>query len=270
MITVLSNIVEIVVLTAFSALDDVAIRGGQLRRQTCSDALSLKLAPGGGTIRQIGYGYLLRIHGALQSGKLRRGLDGSEENGLVLVHSRICEQKGRVRERDNGRRGHWTNSTHSFDKVSGRRERQTKGVAIFLEVIDEGISDSHGAPLHCGGRKGWCCREREGGRKSADGCGGGGCRDRGREGFALEGLQLLFGGGGGRAAAGRKVVVRIWARLRVTQPRGSLQRRPKPGAAQIESACLVQDGTHKLSSRFVIRKTSRKRLQTLDAENAKK
>lgn len=63
----------------------------------------------GGTIQlyqqtfQVGYfcsknnQYLLRVRCALHLSKVRRGVNGAQEDGLELVHSRIGEKKSRIR-----------------------------------------------------------------------------------------------------------------------------------------------------------------------------
>lgn len=41
--------------------------------------------------------YLLRVRCALHLSKFRRGVNGAQEDGLELVHSRIGEKKSRIR-----------------------------------------------------------------------------------------------------------------------------------------------------------------------------
>ena len=121
-----------------------------MRRRTCSDALS-KILELDGKLEATEQ-YLLRIDGALQGGKVGRRLDGSEEDGLVLVHAGICEQQSRIRERDDRRRGHWEKSATIFQRHE--TQRRTEGVAIFLEELNEGLSDTVCAPLHFDGTEG--------------------------------------------------------------------------------------------------------------------
>ena len=41
--------------------------------------------------------YLLRVRCALHLSKFRRGVNGAQEDGLELIHSRIGKKKGRIR-----------------------------------------------------------------------------------------------------------------------------------------------------------------------------
>ena len=81
---------------------------------------------------------LLRVAGSLQLGERTGGVDLSirgdceanlsEEDGFVLVHSRVCKEKRGVVERNDGR---------GLDE----------GVSVVLEELDEGAA-------HLGGRPG--------------------------------------------------------------------------------------------------------------------
>jgi hypothetical protein len=48
---------------------------------------------------------LLCVDGALQFGEIRVGIDGAQEDGLVLIHARICEEQRGIRERHNAATG---------------------------------------------------------------------------------------------------------------------------------------------------------------------
>lgn len=48
----------------------------------------------------------LRVCSALEFGKVRVWVDSSEEDGLVLVHASVGEEKGRVRKWHNTAAGH--------------------------------------------------------------------------------------------------------------------------------------------------------------------
>lgn len=50
---------------------------------------------------------LLRVHCTFELCKVGRGVDGSEEDGFVLVHSSIGEEEGWIRVRDHRRGGYW-------------------------------------------------------------------------------------------------------------------------------------------------------------------
>jgi hypothetical protein len=99
----------------------------------------------------------LRVGGALQLSKVRRWVNGSQEDGLELVHTRIGEQKSRIRQRSDRGRGYYgpfpvspSGGVEGHEKKESRRA-PTKGVTILFEIIQEGFSDSQSGPFRPNG-----------------------------------------------------------------------------------------------------------------------
>jgi hypothetical protein len=65
---------------------------------------------------------LLGINGSLQVVEVRRWIDSTQKDWLVLVHASVGEQQSRIIVWNNGRRG-------------------DKRVATFLKVLQEGVTD---------------------------------------------------------------------------------------------------------------------------------
>ena len=78
-------------------------------------------------------------------GEVRLGVNGSEEDGLVLVHASIGEQQAWVRKGHD--RGGWHCLTCKLRQGRHHIAHRTKRVAVFLEIVQEGLSDTAGRPF---------------------------------------------------------------------------------------------------------------------------
>ena len=77
--------------------------------------------------------YLLRVCGALQLSKVRRWVNGTQEDGLELVHARICKEESRIRERSDGGRRYYVPFQSVY--VAGWRGMRKKNRGRLLPKV---------------------------------------------------------------------------------------------------------------------------------------